>query len=222
MDQSKAIIYQSREEKVCARDLVCLHINIFGGNVILHAGPENTLQVLMQWPNKNNKAYPTLKIQDGVAYLQDAGVTSFFGQHGKYVLEIFIPQNLFVHVKMFGGTVILDKLSGGLDIRVKAGEISRICISQKAKFQVGAGTIDVAGFIGDVDARVIAGDLHIAMVNIAPTSNIQLRCALGSIQMQVPKNILLDAGYAKKGPVPNKIAAKIATAMLLGDVCVRE
>ena len=112
---------------------------------------------------------PKFFIEDNVLKLESKNWKFFGNQKNAYIIEITLPENTNINVKMFAGVIYLGNLIGDIDIQLKAGNILGNVSSK------------------NVTAKIWAGDINLEFASITKDSKLDLKCSLGDIKLKLPK-----------------------------------
>ena len=153
--------------------------DVIGGNLFILAGPQNKASIRLQWKEGAQHLLPKFFIEDNVLKLESKQWKVFGNQKNAYIIEITLPENTNINVKMFAGVIYLGNLTGDIDLQLKAGEILGNVSSK------------------NVTAKLWAGDINLEFASIDKDSKIDLKCSLGDIKLKLPRNIVPDANFIK-------------------------
>lgn len=205
---------QKRKEKITRVDLsetivdsqfTRFEADLIGGNVIIKSGPEGQASLRVQWREDKIGMFGSFLLDGDTVRLQSKGFRSFIGQKHPYIIEVTLPIQTAVTVKMMAGVLYLDDLAGDVTASLKAGEI--------------AGNLSGK----NLNIKLWAGDIKVALERVTGDSDITVKCSLGDVQLHFPQGILVHPiEESKNGNIATTVGARIIAKATLGGVRIEE
>ena len=211
-------------EKINIDNCTKVDVNLYLGNLVFLSGPPGVAQVRMQW-DAEPELLPKVSIKnDTLCIASDSLKPLALGERkSAYVIEVTIPPtiNITTHLKI-GGSVYLDKLSGDIDIFMRAGEIRGVSHAHNAKIAMHAGRVYLRGLTGDAIISNKVGNIKVGFDVVHENSRISLGTTAGDIELYVPDNFMAISGHntMKSGQLANSIGANIQVHTRLGKIMV--
>ena len=178
--------------------------HLIGGNLIILSGPQEHASIRVQWKENEHRSLPKFFIEHNRLKLESKSLKAFIGQKNAYVIEVTLPKETNITIKMFAGVIYLEDVTGNLNVSLKAGEISGYLSGKNIK------------------ANIWAGDIKFNFHDLSKDSKINLTCSLGDIILHFPEGTLLNlqSGKTKVAKIENVYNAEITAKTTLGDVSI--
>lgn len=195
-----------------------LMVHLIGGNLIIQGSTSQDASIKIQW-NEQKSNLPKFYCEEEVLYLSARSLRPFIQQKNAYIIELTIPLEMDVKIKMYGGVIFIDKIKGdNLDIHMKAGTISGYPKVKNLTAKLVAGDINMHQLEGSADISVGVGDIGLSFDSITSDSKINLSCKLGDIRLNVPKGTLASNDAIKGEKIENSVGAEISAKVWVGDL----
>jgi len=161
---------ESKSFSVSAKPRVT--IGTFDGRITIHAWDknevtytatkrtfeENTLKGISLKAEQNGSDV-SIQASLGDAYVHRvAGVKSV---NAYTSIEVYVPRNAIIHASTSEGGMIVDGVTGEVDLRNSAGSITVNNCKGRLSINGGSGRVSVNDFDGELDARASNGGLHL-------------------------------------------------------------
>ncbi|MCP4476052.1 MAG: hypothetical protein GY821_16140 [Gammaproteobacteria bacterium] len=197
--------------------------DLIGGNLVILAGEDNVCRYRLQWREEIKvEEQPKLTLLDGELSFRSKSFKPFVRQKDAYVIELILPAQVNVNIRMFAGTVYIENIIGELEVKLTAGDVNVIGPTQCSNISVWAGNIHLHQVCGSVSAKVKLGDATTLFAEMPPeNAEVNLSTWLGDVSARFPQGFLLTDNSIKTMPLQqNTTGAKIALSAKLGDVKV--
>ena len=143
-----------------------IKIDLVGGNVVILNGLQDEIGIKIQWKKDQPESLPEISIKDGVLELKSNDWKQFIGQKNTYIIQINLPKNLDLNIKMFAGVIELKELDNNIAISLRAGEV------------LGSISLTQNTFI-----KVLVGSIKLNAKAIYDLAKVNLKCYLGDIKL---------------------------------------
>ncbi len=216
-------LYRVDVEKTLSGPIKNFTANLTGGNLVIIAGEEDVCRYRLQWKEQSKEEdQPQLTLADGALTLHAKGFKPFIGQKNAYVIELTLPAQVNIDVRMFAGTVYIENIVGALAVKLTAGDVNVIGPNQHSNISVWAGNIYLHQVCGSVSAKVRLGDAKALFAEMPPEdAEVNLSTWLGDVSARFPQGFLLTDSPTKAMPLlQNTTGAKVALSVKLGDIKV--
>ena len=194
------------EQTISANGITGIDVAMLGGNIVLLGSLNtNTITIKIQWDDQRPLLHPRIAVKNGILAITARQWAAFFRQKNAYILEVHMPADLLLNVRLGAGTIFATHLSGDCNVRLGAGD---------AQIQSSGKLLQV---------RVGAGDVKVSLQNLTDQSNISLRVGLGDISVHLPTDVTRERNCnLKNGLINNSVGAQLEARIGLGDIKVTQ
>lgn len=208
------------EKPIQANAITRFQTNIIGGNLVILPSPNEMASIRVQWDEDKKEYIPNFNVTGDCISLTSNSLRPFLKQKGAYIIEVTLPENIEIFVKMLGGTLFIDHFKTPLlDVDILAGTVSGAPLVKTLRAKLKAGAVHLHHLQGNAAISVGAGDIKLSFDDLAPQQLIDLQCRIGDVKLTLPPQALPpNTSIKKAGKIDNLLGANIYAKTFLGDV----
>jgi hypothetical protein len=109
-------------------------------------------------------------------------------QNQKLLIEIHVPRETRINIKMLAGVVMLMGGTGDVQIEGKAGEITGVTLAQNVDIHLQAGDVNFNDLRGNVNIHVSAGSVSLGWERLSGQESVNIACGVGGIDLHLPRH----------------------------------
>lgn len=215
------------EHLFSAETIQDLDIFLTGGNLLIFGDNRSDISVQIQWKHNQPELLPQCRIIGQTLSITTSikqAIPTFWGQADPYIVEIHLPKNIAVRVRIIAGTLFVKNIQGVLQSHVTLGSIQGFYEGVNFYGRVDAGDIKIHGLTGSAVSTVGVGDIELDFHHLAKTSQVKTRVLAGDISLRFPKELAAKLSTStdkhRKGRVSNAAQLPIFANVFLGDVTI--